>query len=307
MIEKKQKDNVECDFLDKNFNTQYTTENKTENKTEIKTENRTENSTSERTTNSGNFTTNSELLNSNYKIIIIPNLELYKEISSFMIKDDIPLELVCNFIFNTIPKDITMTTNINIRRSCLNPFSFQNNNDLKNFDYELELMSNNKVFLIGKVVQILKRYKIKLYITVNYEKFKYIGKIESNFLRNEYQLKLGDTKNNYKTNMEISYNLNLLGLFGLRIINVKNIENNLEYTNEIPEWSLEYKTFELNFNKRVRLRSFKNFILKNKTNKSVLQCGKIDDNTYALDFLFPFAPIQAFAIGITSVINKITC
>lgn len=224
-----------------------------------------------------------------------------------MVKDDISIESVYYFIFNSIPKDITMSTNINIRRSCLNPFSFENNNDLKNFDYELELMSNNKVFLIGKVEQILKKFKIKLYITVNYEKFKYIGKIESNFLRNEYVFKLGDSKYNYKTNMIINYNINLFGLFGLRIINVKNMENHLEYTNEIPEWSLEYKTFELNFNKRVRLRSFKNFILKNKNNDSVLQCGKIDNNTYALDFLYPFAPIQAFAIGITSVINKVTC
>ena len=224
-----------------------------------------------------------------------------------MIKDDISLELINNFIFNAIPNDITMSTNINIRRSCLNPFSFENNDDLKNFDYELELMANNKVFLIGKVVQILKKFKIKLYITVNYEKFKYVGKIESNVLRNEYEFKLGDNKNNYKTNMNISYNLNLFGLFGLRIIKVKNVENNIEYTNELPEWSLEYKTFELNFNKRVRLSSFKNFILKNKNDKSILQCGKIDKNTYALDFLYPFAPIQAFAIGITSVINKITC
>ena len=77
--------------------------------------------------------------------------------------------------------------------------------------------------------------------------------------------------------------------------------------NQIPEWSLEYKTFELSFNNRVRLRSFKNFILTDLNGISILQCGKIDNNTYALDFQNPLAPIQAFVIGITSVINKITC
>ena len=243
----------------------------------------------------------------NYKISIIPNLELYKDFMSYILKFDINIETIQTFLLTSIPLTKTLSSNIIIQNSCINPFQQKNNERPSNFNFAFELCPNNQIFLIGEIIQVIRKFKIKLYISLNFEKFKCIGKIESNFLRNKFIFYLGDNKFNYKKNMEIYYHINLFGLFGLRKINVNILDNDQKYINQIPEWSLEYKTFELSFNNRVRLRSFKNFILTDLNGISILQCGKIDNNTYALDFQNPLAPIQAFVIGITSVINKITC
>ena len=50
--------------------------------------------------------------------------------------------------------------------------------------------------------------------------FKYLGKIESNMLRNKFTFYLGDNKKNYKKNIIINYEINFLGLSGLRNLNV---------------------------------------------------------------------------------------
>ena len=103
---------------------------------------------------------------------------------------------------------------------------------------------------------------------------------------------------------------------------VEKFENNRKkYTlvNDLPEWDEFYKTYKFNFNGRVKQRSKKNFILKyqnpnNSNNKEdeienekLLQCGKIDDFCYALDFITPLSPFEAFSISITSIISKISC
>ena len=98
---------------------------------------------------------------------------------------------------------------------------------------------------------------------------------------------------------------------------VEKFENNqIKYTlcNDLPEWDYFYKTYKLNFNGRVKQRSKKNFILKYKSsnenqieNDKLLQCGKINDNCYALDFISPLSPFEAFSISITSIISKISC
>ena len=47
--------------------------------------------------------------------------------------------------------------------------------------------------------------------------------------------------------------------------------------------------------------------MKIEENKNILQCGKIDDNKYALDFIYPLSTFDAFCISITSLVTKITC
>lgn len=109
----------------------------------------------------------------------------------------------------------------------------------------------------------------------------------------------------------------------------KIINNEIKYIlcNDSPEWDYEYKTYKLNFNGRVKKSCKKNFILKYKntnTNTNIdgeknkddneninderlLQCGKIDDYSFALDFISPLSPFEAFSISISSIINKISC
>ena len=130
----------------------------------------------------------------------------------------------------------------------------------------------------------------------------------------------GDNKTNYKKVLNINYDLNFFG-FKVRNMIVENIVNEkIRYIlcNDSPEWDYEYKTYKLNFNGRVKKSCKKNFILKYKNsinkennenikNERLLQCGKIDDNCFALDFISPLSPFEAFSISITSIIYKISC
>ena len=86
--------------------------------------------------------------------------------------------------------------------------------------------------------------------------------------------------------------------------------------NDSPEWDLEYKTYKLNFNGRVKKSCKQNFILRYKNNvggsdeninEKLLQCGKIDDFCFALDFISPLSPFEAFSISISSIIYKFSC
>ena len=137
---------------------------------------------------------------------------------------------------------------------------------------------------------------------------KYIGKIVSNTIRSKFKVYFGE-KGKYTLNMKIKYAINFLGLFGMRKMIVKIIDKKKEiiFNNKIPEWDIKYQKYLLDFNQRVRLTSKRNFILEDKNNKKVLQCGKIDNNIYALDYESPLNPFQAFSISITSIVNKIFC
>ena len=114
-----------------------------------------------------------------------------------------------------------------------------------------------------------------------------------------------------------------MNFFGFKVRNMKveKIENNkVKYTlcNDFPEWDYEYKTYKLNFNGRVKKSSKQNFILRYKNenninnndesiNEKLLQCGKIDDFCFALDFISPLSPFEAFSISISSIIYKFSC
>ena len=104
----------------------------------------------------------------------------------------------------------------------------------------------------------------------------------------------------------------------------KIVNNETKYIlcNDSPEWDYEYKTYKLNFNGRVRKSCKKNFILKfkssqkneneegsndNNNDERLLQCGKIDDSCFALDFISPLSPFEAFSISISSIIYKFSC
>ena len=90
---------------------------------------------------------------------------------------------------------------------------------------------------------------------------------------------------------------------------VNKYENNhlsQTFKNELPKWDNEFKFYKLNFNGRVKMICKKNFILK-LNEENILQCGKINDNSFALDFISPLSPFESFCISITSLINKKAC
>ncbi len=77
----------------------------------------------------------------------------------------------------------------------------------------------------------------------------------------------------------------------------------------------------MNFNGRVKQSSAKNFqliqndhginissLIKIFTKDTIyLQFGKIDENTFSMDFQHPFSIFQAFAVSISSLATKIFC
>ena len=237
---------------------------------------------------------------------ILSNEDLMKKITSNIINNKISILNIEKFLLFKIPKNKLLMSNIHIYKRCFNPINSENDN-MKIYHYEMEILSNIYIVIIGKIVKNSTCLKINLYSTNNHQKYEYIGKIVSNIFRTEFNVYIGK-KDSYKKILFIKYATNFLGLFGIRKMNVEiiNNENIIEYKNQLPIFSKNYQKYFLNFNQRVRLTSKKNFILENNNGNKVIQCGKIDKNTYALDFE-SISPIQAFSISITSIINKIFC
>ena len=257
---------------------------------------------------------------------------LYDKITGYNIGKEILYEDLFNFFFNPIPKEKTLTTNINIRNNIINDTikikgnenikPFENIEKIKAYDFDLEILRNQQIYFFGKIIKNFPFVLVKIYISDNFYKcegitqknifesnFYLVGKIESNMIRTEFNIYKGNNSKNYSKIMSIKYNINIFGLFGVREMIVNKYENNnLLYTlrNQIPQWDNEFKTYKLNFNGRVKLTCKKNFILQ-KENENILQCGKINENSFALDFISPLSPFESFCISITSLINKRVC
>jgi len=60
----------------------------------------------------------------------------------------------------------------------------------------------------------------------------------------------------------------------------------------------------LDFNGRVTQESAKNFQIEYQ-NRQVLQFGRIENGAYTLDFREPFSAIQAFAIALASITQRL--
>lgn len=268
--------------------------------------------------------------------------KIYELITGYNIEQKIIYDNLKLFFFSQIPENKTLITNINIRSKEFNKninsnkniekINFQQeikntteNQDLiekiKTYDFDLEILRNHQIYFFGKVIRYFPYMIIKIYISQNFTKnneinqqrmiessFYCVGKIESNFIRNEFNIYKGND-NNYEKILHINYNINLFGLFGVRSMTVNKYENNqliISYKNELPKWDNEFKFYKLNFNGRVKMMCPKNFILK-QNEENILQCGKIDDNSFALDFISPLSPFESFCISITSLVNKKAC
>ena len=262
--------------------------------------------------------------------------ELYKKIIDINLDNKINIDELKLFFFNPIPNNETFVSNINI----INPNKNQNNI----FNYNLEIITNNKIYYFAKIHKYFPYMKIKIYFSENYNNVNSahfsqvssferdlkndnseifcIGKIISNMMRNNFIVYSGNKKNNYIKSLEINYAINIFGLLGVREMKVDKYINNkifLSLYNLKPEWDYQYNNYKMDFNGRVKQTSKKNFILVKDNKKiekeenfkdienNILQCGKIDDKTYALDFISPLTPFEAFCISITSLATKISC
>ncbi len=69
-------------------------------------------------------------------------------------------------------------------------------------------------------------------------------------------------------------------------------------------WNEQSQVYQLDFGGRVTLESAKNFQIEFK-GKQVIQFGRIENNCYTLDFEWPFSPLQAFAVALANITQRL--
>ncbi|CAF3507506.1 unnamed protein product [Adineta steineri] len=74
--------------------------------------------------------------------------------------------------------------------------------------------------------------------------------------------------------------------------------------NRPPLWNEQSQVYQLDFGGRVTLESAKNFQIEFK-GKQVIQFGRIENNCYTLDFEWPFSPLQAFAVALANITQRL--
>ncbi|KAG7159193.1 Tubby-related protein 4-like, partial [Homarus americanus] len=74
--------------------------------------------------------------------------------------------------------------------------------------------------------------------------------------------------------------------------------------NKAPLWNENSQVYQLDFGGRVTQESAKNFQIEFK-GKQVMQFGRIDGNAYTLDFQYPFSAMQAFAVALANVTQRL--
>ncbi|XP_014285071.1 tubby-related protein 4 [Halyomorpha halys] len=74
--------------------------------------------------------------------------------------------------------------------------------------------------------------------------------------------------------------------------------------NKAPMWNENSQVYQLDFGGRVTQESAKNFQVEFR-GKQVMQFGRIDNNAYTLDFQYPFSAVQAFAVALANVTQRL--
>jgi hypothetical protein len=145
--------------------------------------------------------------------------------------------------------------------------------------------------------------KIDIYIGNTIKKENRIGTVISSLLRNENSLYIYSKTIDKYLNAVIKYKFNPCGLFGLNKVKVKLEGVDDVFENKSARWDEEYKEYKLDFMiiNRIKVTSRRNIIIVNSKKRNVLQFGVVGNGEYAIDFCFPFSPIQAFGLGIVSI------
>ncbi|PIK33284.1 putative tubby-related protein 4 isoform X4 [Apostichopus japonicus] len=74
--------------------------------------------------------------------------------------------------------------------------------------------------------------------------------------------------------------------------------------NKAPLWNENTQVYQLDFGGRVTQESAKNFQVELQ-GKQVMQFGRIDGQAYTLDFQYPFSAVQAFAVALANVTQRL--
>ncbi|CAG2173375.1 unnamed protein product, partial [Oppiella nova] len=74
--------------------------------------------------------------------------------------------------------------------------------------------------------------------------------------------------------------------------------------NKAPLWNEVSQVYQLDFGGRVTQESAKNFQIEYQ-GKQVMQFGRIDGNAYTLDFQYPFSALQALAVALANVTQRL--
>ncbi|XP_043471203.1 tubby-related protein 4 isoform X1 [Leptopilina heterotoma] len=82
------------------------------------------------------------------------------------------------------------------------------------------------------------------------------------------------------------------------------VRRELVMHNKAPMWNESSQVYQLDFGGRVTQESAKNFQIEFR-GKQVMQFGRIDGNAYTLDFQYPFSALQAFAVALANVTQRL--
>lgn len=74
--------------------------------------------------------------------------------------------------------------------------------------------------------------------------------------------------------------------------------------NKAPLWNENSQVYQLDFGGRVSQESAKNFQIEFRS-RQVMQFGRIGSNAYTLDFQYPFTTLQAFAVALANVTQRL--
>nr|XP_034179926.1 tubby-related protein 4 isoform X2 [Osmia lignaria] len=84
----------------------------------------------------------------------------------------------------------------------------------------------------------------------------------------------------------------------------ESVRRELVMHNKAPMWNESSQVYQLDFGGRVTQESAKNFQIEFK-GRQVMQFGRIDGNAYTLDFQYPFSALQAFAVALANVTQRL--
>lgn len=92
-------------------------------------------------------------------------------------------------------------------------------------------------------------------------------------------------------------------------VKMNDLTNLLELKNKQPTWNSISQSYVLDFKSRVTQASVKNFqiVHDRDINYIIMQFGRIEDDTFNMDFQYPMSAVQAFAIALSSFAGKLAC
>ena len=269
---------------------------------------------------------NNDIYNYLMKDEDLTNIKNIKELNDLYNKNEI-----LNFIFSRIDKRKTLKCNIFINSennvnnyilyshshkfiiSAKYDFSLFHNNYIiyssRNFLPEtaiakLHSYSQKNEFILYDMGESPKAIKNKVNtsnVTVKIRKYllemKYLN--DKKFQSFKIFLPKKDFFENYFFNMEENHKDKLSN---------KILENEvIVLENNKPKYDINSKKFIDNFNNRIKEKSKFNFKIsyKDKNNENItIECGKINENNYALDIGYPLSPLEGFSISVANFIKN---